>query len=254
MRTNFPPTGAAPTPRDSLKRALLLSFLLVIVWSAVALMPDPVPPDAVPTADRIETEAAASTETQDGSAEASSSALLEADDQRSLLRPGYFLVILFLAGGALFALWLKRRGTPGGPAHGLTTMGRLSLGPQQQIQLVRCAGEVLLVGTSPSGVTLLKTYDVEEFPVAEPTATPAGLLARAFQAPAPREAATVEPVDEEGPEAEDTPVDGTEFPEWTVATASAISGGPDFMHVLRRYAGRKTYKANNLYPPAGASN
>ena len=72
--------------------------------------------------------------------------------------------------------------------------------------------------------------------------------ARALTAPV---AAGLQPLPEP---VETLEVPEEDLPEWTIATASAISDGPDFMHVLRRYAGKKTYKANTLYPPTGASN
>ncbi|NNE69662.1 MAG: flagellar biosynthetic protein FliO [Rhodothermales bacterium] len=266
MRTNFPPTKAAPTPRDSLRRALLLSGLLVIVWTAIAFLPDPEPPaesatNPVELAVQPATTEAADMESQEAAGTGSTFVLPESP---SLFGPGYLLVLVILGIAGTWALWLKGRRDTDSPSSRLTEIGRFRLGPQQQIQLVRCAEEVLVLGVSNGGINLLKAYPADAFPaqatVAEPERESVSLTA-AFKTLAqslrtsPQAGKAKEP-----PQREALPPHGDHFhgdadlPEWTIATASAISDGPDFMHVLRRYAGKKTYKANTLYPPTGASN
>lgn len=258
MRTNFPPTEAAPSARASLRRAMVLSVLLVVVWSALALLPEPTDPAAVEgTAQR--TELPLSTSDPDGTAAIGSGAAASGrsvsgpDNAFQLVRPGYLFVVLFLAAAGLGALWLRKRQTPGSPIGELRPVGRLSLGPQQQLQLVRVGDEVLLLGTAPQGVTLIKAYPASQFPAAAP-AGPAdpGLFARLLASmpkPSPRDDGED---DHEAPAAQDDADASADLPEWSIATASAISDGPDFMHVLRRYAGRKSYKANTLYPPSAS--
>jgi hypothetical protein len=115
------------------------------------------------------------------------------------------------------------------------------------LQLITCADEVLLVGTGPTGVNLLKSYPASSFRTSPATTESHPAEASMFQSglaeddsPAP----TIEPL-----ETDPDRLTAEEEPEWTVASAAAIGDGPDFLTVLRRYAGRKTYKANTLYPP-----
>ncbi|MBO6575794.1 MAG: FliO/MopB family protein [Rhodothermales bacterium] len=249
MRTNFPPTGDAPSPRDSLRRALFLSILLVIVWTAIAFLPDP-------------TEQAASTLPVDTELVTESPSIDEAETpfaaDPSLIGPGYMLVIVLLAAGGLWALWLRQKKRPGGPHGHLQDIGRFRLGTSQEVRLVRCSDEVLLLGVSSGQISLLKAYPASQFPGPEMTTAPPespaepswttslSRAARAMVTPKPKQRAEPPLALPDDPD--------IEIPEWTVATASAISDGPDFMHVLKRYSGKKTYKANTLYPPTGASN
>ena len=289
MRTNLPPTEAGPSARSSLRRALLLSVLLVIVWSAIAFLPDPELPIAgekplteesatAPPAKTTGLVAAADQATE--IAEPSSEITFPVDSgllapaARSLFGPGYMLVLALLAIAGAWALWLRaKKSAPSGPAQ-LTEIGQFKLGPQQQIQLVRCAGEVLLLGVANGSINLLKAYPADEFPDEVTQVAPESpslktalvqiassfrathTAKRAERAAKQRTAAVRRGTDRlpSHPSSEDDFPPGVEIPEWTIATASAISDGPDFMHVLRRYASKKTYKANTLYPPTGASN
>ncbi len=281
MRTNFPPTEAGPSARDGLRRALLLSVLLVIVWSAIAFLPDPELPIAVATpqteqsVSSVPTQASGVTpeteflaETAGSSADVPVDSGLLAPAARSLFGPGYILVLALLAIAGAWALWLRaRKSTPSSQGQ-LTEIGRFRLGPQQQIQLVRCADEVLLLGVANGSINLLKAYPADDFPDGVTQTAPESpslktalvQIASSFRATHTARKAERAAVKHDAdrlpshpsPEEEFPP--GVEIPEWTIATASAISDGPDFMHVLRRYASKKTYKANTLYPPTGASN
>jgi flagellar biosynthetic protein FliO len=72
-------------------------------------------------------------------------------------------VVLLLLGATLWAL--RRRGIGGvtlarkSGARRMECVERLPLGPQQVLHLVRMGDTELLVASSPSGCTLLKTFD-----------------------------------------------------------------------------------------------
>ncbi len=71
-------------------------------------------------------------------------------------------VVLLLLGASLWAL--RRRGFAGvslarrGSGRRMECVERLSLGPQQVLHLVRMDEVELLVASSPSGCTLLKSF------------------------------------------------------------------------------------------------
>lgn len=278
MRTNLPPTEAAPSPRDSLRRALLLSLLLVMVWTAIAFLPDPeLPAEPVSGTEQVEHPSSTDAELAAGSTEVSAVTTVPASpatklgedtglispEARSLFGPGYLLVLILLGLAGTWALWLKGRSSGVTATSGLSEIGRFRLGPQQQIQLVKCADEVLLLGVSSGSINLLKAYPAATFPAQKVGMTQTAdtpTVASALKNMVQSFKAASKPKPADSPPDPDFLVNGdplppdAELPEWTIATASAISDGPDFMHVLRRYAGKKTYKANTLYPPTGATN
>ena len=45
----------------------------------------------------------------------------------------------------------------------LETLGHMSLAPNQQLRLVRCGDDVLLLGVTSGQISLLKSYDSVEF-------------------------------------------------------------------------------------------
>jgi flagellar protein FliO/FliZ len=69
----------------------------------------------------------------------------------------YFLILAVLAGGGLWALHLRRRVTPAASTTLLRPLGQLSLGPGQQIRLVACGEELLVLGVTAHQITLLKS-------------------------------------------------------------------------------------------------
>ncbi len=71
-------------------------------------------------------------------------------------------VLLLLAGGG-YALYLHRRGAAPSAPSAFRPMGQLSMGPSQQLRLVACGGEVLLLAVTDDEVTLLKTYPLSAF-------------------------------------------------------------------------------------------
>ncbi|HWR52565.1 MAG TPA: flagellar biosynthetic protein FliO [Bryobacteraceae bacterium] len=79
---------------------------------------------------------------------------------------------------ALVVLWLAlRRWAPGSVRFGsrrprlLEVTARLSLDPRKHLYIVKAAGEYVLVGTSESGVQMLKVLDAEAVRETEQSAT-----------------------------------------------------------------------------------
>ena len=81
------------------------------------------------------------------------------------------LGVFALLGGMLW--FLKRRGLAnfpgrrGGTGRRLEVLERISLTPQHAVHLVRVAGKVLLIGTAPSGCTLLDAPVAKDFSAPE---------------------------------------------------------------------------------------
>jgi len=77
-------------------------------------------------------------------------------------------VVAVLALAAASSWWLRRRGFAGSllprktVGRRLESVGRLALGPQQTLHLVRLGDRALLVASSPSGCTLLETLAWQE--------------------------------------------------------------------------------------------
>jgi len=73
--------------------------------------------------------------------------------------------VLLLLGASLW--WLRRKGlaqygkrpSSGARKRTLKSVERLALGPQHSLHLVRLAGRALLVGTSPTGCTVLESFE-----------------------------------------------------------------------------------------------
>jgi flagellar biosynthetic protein FliO len=77
-------------------------------------------------------------------------------------------VVAVLALAAATSWWLRRRGFAGSLRPGkaasrrLESVGRLPIGPQQTLHLVRLGERALLVASSPSGCALLQTVNWRE--------------------------------------------------------------------------------------------
>lgn len=172
--------GVAPAPavqpprksRNPLRRALWLACGLIALWLVMQFVPRaPAGPDAAPsvaaeigTADPFDTGTVAGRD-------------LGLREERSLFSPGYVAAVALLVGGAFFALKLRKRGTKAGlPAESLASLGTLTLAQGQTLHLVACGTDVLLVGQSSTGVTLLATYPRAEFE-ARPRVSPLQLAA-----------------------------------------------------------------------------
>ena len=154
----FPQQAAsrAATPdrtRHLLRRAVLFGIGLILLWVALQLAPKRAPaPEALPVAEVSDAD--------DGVAFRSR----PASPSPTLFSAGNIVAFILLAGGAGTAFFLRRRAKEGGSTGMLLqTLGQMSLAPNQQLRLVRCGDDVLLLGVTSGQITLLKRYDHIEF-------------------------------------------------------------------------------------------
>ena len=145
------PKATPERTRHLLRRTVLFGAALVLLWVALQLAPKRVPaPTAVPV-----TEAS---EIDDGVAVRSRPA------SPTLFSSGNIAVLILLLGGVGVAFFLRRRSKEGGSAAmPLQTLGQMSLAPNQQLRLVHCGDDVLLLGVTSGQITLLKSYPYDEF-------------------------------------------------------------------------------------------
>lgn len=135
-----------------LRRAALFGGALLLLFVALQLLPSSPPDPAHLYSDGLGTVAS-----KPQSAEA-------APRPESTFRPGYFFALALLAGGGAFALYLRKRNGPAGPSNmPLRTVGALQLEPGQQLRLVACGEEILLLGVTSSQITLLKSFPADTF-------------------------------------------------------------------------------------------
>ena len=147
--------SAAASPertRHLLRRAALFGAGLLLLWVALQLAPKRAPtPTSVPLAETATAD--------DGVVVRSRPASMP-----TLFSAGNIAVFVLLLGGAGFAFFLRHRAKEDGPAGlSLESMGQMSLAPNQQLRLVRCSNDVLLLGVTSGQITLLKAYDFIEF-------------------------------------------------------------------------------------------
>ncbi|MEM6646487.1 MAG: flagellar biosynthetic protein FliO [Bacteroidota bacterium] len=144
--------------------------LLVGLWLILQAMPVSPPPPALETAVSGEL----------GTSSEDATALPFATRPQRSNTSGLLLTALLLT-AALGGVWyVKKRKPKGGlPSGPFEVMGKHTVAPGQQVQLVRCGGEVLLLGIGGQQVTLLKSYTTDAFAepesapvVASPAATP----------------------------------------------------------------------------------
>jgi len=130
-----------------MKGALALVGALFVLWLIIWLLPSDAPPPV--SSDAAGTVAAQSSPSDAGF---------------RLLTPGRIVVVLLLAGGIGFALYLRRQSptASSGPAP-MHVIGHLSIAQDQRLTLVRCQDDVLLLGVSPNDITLLQTYSESAF-------------------------------------------------------------------------------------------
>ena len=141
--------------RHLLRRAGLFGAGLILLWVALQVAPPRASePPSNPLTETVEAD--------DGVAVRSLSSTPR------LFTFGNLLVVLLLAGGGGAAIFLRRRSrVQGGPAIPLQALGQMSLAPNQQLRLIRCGDDVLLLGVTAGQITLLKTYRPEELETAE---------------------------------------------------------------------------------------
>lgn len=152
------PNHAVPATkgRNALRRALLLAGALLLLWIATRLLPGSTPPPITGYSDEAGT-LAANVDNQDDLT------------SRSLVGPGYLLVLLILAGGSAFAFYLHRKSAGGRSVEDpIRALGQLQFAPGQQLRLVACGDDVLLLGVTSGQVTLLKTYPSSSFILSNP--------------------------------------------------------------------------------------
>lgn len=137
MRSLSNPLSAGGLSSHPMRRVLLLGGALLLLALAVLLMPSP----------------------PARTAQTTPSARLTLPERPSLITPGYVLVLVLLGGGGVLALYLRRKalGPAATPAL-LQTLGQLSLAPGQQLRLVACGHDVLLLGITAGQISVLRHY------------------------------------------------------------------------------------------------
>ena len=136
--------GKGPFAQRPLRRAALLAAALLLLWIATRYLsaprtPPPTATDAEPT-----------------------TSVTTARRSSSPITPGYVFAGMLLVGGGVYAWYLRRRNGTGHPGREiLQSVGRLQLGPGQQVHLVECGNELLLLGATSGQITLLKTLSAE---------------------------------------------------------------------------------------------
>ena len=150
----LPRVPAPARPLRPPQRAVLFAAGLLLLYAAVALRPSAPPP------------------ARSGRLPAGTSAAAAP----GVFTLGLALVLAVLAGGGAFAFHLRRKGGVAGAPAPLRSLGALTVGTGGQVRLVRCAGDVLLLGVTAQGITVLQRYDAAAYDAAtapEPAPTPA---------------------------------------------------------------------------------
>ena len=102
-------------------------------------------------------------------------------DGYDLFSVGNLIAFALLAGGGAWAYHLRTRTGPAanGPAL-IEPVGRFALAQNQQLRLVRCGGEVLLLGVTDGQISLLRSYDADAFADEHAAPLPAEPAAHGF--------------------------------------------------------------------------
>lgn len=87
---------------------------------------------------------------------------------------GSVVAILILIGGGAFALYLKKKPMAGAPGLPIESLGTLQLAPNQQLRLVSCGEEVLLLGVTSGQISLLRSFPRSAFDKTSPAAVREG--------------------------------------------------------------------------------
>jgi len=174
FRLNHRTASLAATPdrtRLLLRRALLFGGGLALLWLALQLAPTPLPADDP-------TPFAEIADPSDGVA------VGPRPTAPRLFSASNLAALVLLAGGAGLAFFLRRRSREGGGSvTPLQSMGQMTLAPNQQLRLVRCRDDVLLLGVTTGQITLLKRYDVGEFAGENSTKSKGTVVAEAAAIP-----------------------------------------------------------------------
>lgn len=129
-----------------LKRAALFAGGLVLLWIALQLFPN--------------TAAEPPVYSDEAGSVASSPQVRSTYQGPDLFTFGNMAALIILVGGGAFAYVMhKRSGQSSGGTSLIESMGELAIGQGQQLRLVRCGGEVLLIGATAQEITLLRDFD-----------------------------------------------------------------------------------------------
>ncbi|MCH2109087.1 MAG: flagellar biosynthetic protein FliO [Polyangiaceae bacterium] len=93
-------------------------------------------------------------------------------EERSEVSTSRILLAFLLLGGLCgFAYWKKHKQKPDNsrPLPAFRTIAQLKVQPEAQLSLVQIGQERYLIGSSPQGVTLLRSYSSEEAQAVHPT-------------------------------------------------------------------------------------
>jgi flagellar biogenesis protein FliO len=141
-----PVTGSDRPPASAmLKRAGFFAAGLVLLWLAVELMPTAATPEPVVH------------ETADGGV------AFRTKRTGSPIRPGVVVATMILIGGVVLAVGLRKRSSEGAPAGPLATIADMPITSDQRLRLIRCGGDVLLLGITSGGVSVLEKYAADTF-------------------------------------------------------------------------------------------
>ncbi len=143
------PTGRAGSKRY-IKRAGLFAAGLVLLWTALHLSPT--------TADEppVYSDEAGSV--------ASSERVRTPYQGPRIFTLGNLAAVILLIGGGGFAYYLHQRSTQGsGGISAIESIGELPIGQGQQLRLIRCGGEILLIGATAHHISLLRDFDPRLF-------------------------------------------------------------------------------------------
>lgn len=133
--------ATASQKQHLVKGGLILVGALALLWLIIWLLPSSAPPP-------VSSDEAGTVAVQpDGSSSS------------QLLTPGRVLVVLLLGGGLGYALYLRRAsGDTAAQRTLMQPLGHLPLTQDQQLKLVGCQDEVLLIGVSSDAISLLRVY------------------------------------------------------------------------------------------------
>lgn len=144
---------SSPADRRRFTLPLLFGAGLLLLWVLVQFSPRSAPESSV-RSDEAGT-VASSPNVPKGEAAAAP----------SFFSWGNAAALLLLTAGGAFALRLRRQ-NPGRRSEDalLSTVGELPLSQNQQLRLVACGDDVLLLGITSERITLLKRYPHTDFP------------------------------------------------------------------------------------------
>ena len=141
-----------------MKRAGLFAAGLALLWVALQLVPS----SKVPDGPQVYTD--------DSGAVASNRPVTPRRSGPNMSGWGNFAALLLLGGGGAFAVYLHKRSKNARPSSSaIESIGELAIGQNQQLRLIKCGEEVLLLGVTSGQINLLRTYEGDAFASFEET-------------------------------------------------------------------------------------